>query len=159
MKSATYRPGQPTKKKRPSAQCRKADEIYLRLQKSAPFPTRQWLHVLCISFRCKNSFSGHDEVKPIHPSTKRHVNGVTRLRPTPIVISKINLQPSGISIPSGAVTCKTYGVVTLRRDRSISSTQKSLAASARRFPSRVPPPHTRAMRPFTDKSTTTGDGS
>jgi len=34
------------KKKRPPAQCRKADEIYLKLQKkNAPFPTRQWIYV------------------------------------------------------------------------------------------------------------------
>jgi hypothetical protein len=32
------------------AQNRRVDEIYLRLQKSAPFPTRKWLHVLCVSF-------------------------------------------------------------------------------------------------------------
>ena len=35
--------------KDPPAQNRRVDEIYLRLQKSAPFPTRKWLHVLCVS--------------------------------------------------------------------------------------------------------------
>jgi hypothetical protein len=30
----------------PPAQCRKADEIYLKLQKNAPLPTRKWLHGL-----------------------------------------------------------------------------------------------------------------
>ena len=84
-----YRPACSTdKKKCPSAQCREAMKYVLRQQKSAPFPTRQWLHVLCFYFRCKNSFSGHDKVKPIHPSTKRHVNGVRRLRPTPSLFQK-----------------------------------------------------------------------
>ncbi|MBR3823287.1 MAG: hypothetical protein IKJ37_16915 [Kiritimatiellae bacterium] len=40
-------PNGPTAKKNPPAQCRKADEIYLRLQKkNAPFSTRKWLHGL-----------------------------------------------------------------------------------------------------------------
>ena len=81
------------KKKCPSAQCREAMKYVLRQQKSAPFPTRQWLHVLCFYFRCKNSFSGHDKVKPIHPSTKRHVNGVRRLRPTPSLFQKSTCNP------------------------------------------------------------------
>ena len=66
LKSAIARSGQPTKKKRPSAQCREAMEYVLRQQKSASFPTRQWLYVLCFSFRCKNSFSGHSKIKPVH---------------------------------------------------------------------------------------------
>jgi hypothetical protein len=49
VKSAIARPGQPTKKKRPSAQCREAMEYVLKQQKSASFPTRQWLHVLYFS--------------------------------------------------------------------------------------------------------------
>ena len=89
LKSATYRPGQPTKKKCPSAQCREAMEYVLRQQKSAPFPTRQWFHVLCISFRCKNAFCGHIKAKPIHPSTKIYLRGDT-ITSHPIVISKIN---------------------------------------------------------------------
>ena len=62
-----YRPACSTdKKKCPSAQCREAMKYVLRQQKSAPFPTRQWLHVLCFYFRCKNSFSGHSKIKPVH---------------------------------------------------------------------------------------------
>ena len=48
MKKAA-RPNGPTKKKDPLVQNRKADEIYLRLQKSAPFPTRKKFYVLCVS--------------------------------------------------------------------------------------------------------------
>ena len=49
MKKATRPNGPMAKKKDPLVQNRKADEIYLRLQKSAPFPTRKWLYVLCVS--------------------------------------------------------------------------------------------------------------
>jgi hypothetical protein len=45
MKKAAGPNGPTAKKKDPPAQCRKADEIYLKLQKNAPFPTRQWLYV------------------------------------------------------------------------------------------------------------------
>ena len=49
MKKAAGPNGPTAKKKDLPAQNRKADEIYLRLQKNAPFPTRQWLHNLCIN--------------------------------------------------------------------------------------------------------------
>ena len=107
VKSAIARPGQPTKKKRPSAQCREAMEYVLRLQKSAPFPTRQWLHVLCFYFRCKNSFSGHDKVKPIHPSTKRHANGVIRSHLTPSLFQKSTCSPSEFH-PEGSRKFQTF---------------------------------------------------
>ena len=43
MKKAAGPNGPTAKKKDPPAQNRRVDEIYLRLQKSAPFSTRLWL--------------------------------------------------------------------------------------------------------------------
>jgi hypothetical protein len=46
MKKAAGPNGPTAKKNDLPARNRKADEIYLRLQKSAPLPTRKWLHGL-----------------------------------------------------------------------------------------------------------------
>ena len=63
-------PNGPTAKKKPPAQRRKADEIYLKLQKNAPFPTRQCLYVLWFSHYRKITFLGKTMSNPPHPSTK-----------------------------------------------------------------------------------------
>jgi hypothetical protein len=57
MKKAAGPNGPTAKKKDPPAQNRRVDEIYLRLQKSAPFPTRKWLYVLCVSFLPNTAWS------------------------------------------------------------------------------------------------------
>ena len=70
MKKAAGPNGPTAKKKDPPAQNRKADEIYVRLQKNAPFPTRKWLHGLWFSHYRKITFLGKTMSNPPHPSTK-----------------------------------------------------------------------------------------
>ena len=79
MKKAAGPNGPTAKKKDPPAQCRKADEIYLRLQKNAPFPTRQWRYVLWFSCYRKITFLGKTRSIPQHPSTK-HTSMAIKLK-------------------------------------------------------------------------------